>query len=361
MIRLTDVVHGRDNNFHLLRLAAAAAVLYSHSFPLATGDTHSEPLRASYGCTFGSIAVDLFFLISGMLVTMSLIRRSSAWDFAKARFFRIWPALTVAILLAILVLGPIFTTTPIATYFASKETAKYLVFNLALLKGVAYVLPGVFATNPWPEAINGSLWTLPYEVKCYILLLAIWTLLRCVGQAGHLKWIVAVVWIALFAWLVASMRQSTLEESPARLWLMFCSGASLYLFRDRIVLSGRWLAALAAIVALAAGHGLAFGVAYCLVLPYAMLCAAYLPRGRVLEYNRLGDYSYGVYIYAFPVQQCLMHLWPSLGPIALFGTALASTLVLAVLSWHFVEKPATRLARAKSAPPLSLAPSLRDR
>lgn len=349
MIRLNDVVHGRNNNFHLLRLIAASAVLYSHSFPLATGDKHTEPLRAASGCTFGSIAVDLFFLISGMLVTMSLVRRSSAMDFVKARFFRIWPGLTVAILLTVVALGPTFTTVALPTYFTAKDTLRYLVLNLLLLKGVAYNLPGVFATNPWPSAINGSLWTLPSEVRCYLALLATWMLLRLLKSAGSLRWTITLAWVVLFAAVLWSLRSTTIEDAPARLWLMFCSGAMLYLWRERIILS--WAALLAVAVAitavLALGHGLVFGAVYFLALPYAMLCAAYLPEGAILRYNRLGDYSYGVYIYAYPVQQSLMHLWPTLGPIALFGAALPSTLLLAVLSWHFIEKPATGLARAR--------------
>lgn len=350
MIRLTDVVHGRNNNFHLLRLIAASAVLYSHSFPLATGDRHTEPLRAAYGCTFGSIAVDLFFLISGMLVTMSLVRRSSALDFAKARFFRIWPGLTVAVLLTVLVLGPAFTTVPLSSYFTSKDTVRYLYLNLSLFKGVAYVLPGVFPTNPWPLAINGSLWTLPSEVRCYVALLAIWVLLTPLKRPGSLRWAITCAWVGLLACVVWSLRTLTIEDAPARLWLMFCSGAMLYLFRERIVLSWIGLLVVAGVVALAAGHGMVFGIAYCLALPYAMLCAAYLPSGAILQYNRLGDYSYGVYIYAYPVQQSLMHLWPTLGPIPLFGAAMIVTLLPAVVSWHFIEQPATRLARSRPRP-----------
>ncbi len=360
MLRLVDVVHGRNNNFHLLRLIAASAVLFSHSYPLSTGDHHAEPLRAAFGCTFGSIAVDLFFVISGMLVTMSLVRRSSGMDFAKARFFRIWPALTVAVLLSILVLGPALTSVPLSTYFTSRDTAKYLVFNLILLKGVAYVLPGVFATNPWPDAVNGSLWTLTYEIKCYLALLGTWLLLRRLGGVARLDRVIAALWIVLFAWFAWSLRTTSVEDAPARLWLMFCSGAALYLWREHIVLSAWGLLALAAVVALSAGHVLPFGVAYAVMLPYAMLCAAYLPSGRILEYNRLGDYSYGVYIYAFPVQQCAMHLWPAFGPIALFGVAMAVTLALAVLSWHVVEQPATRLARPKARRAIALSSARGD-
>ena len=353
MIRLNDVVHGRNNSFHLLRLIAASAVLYSHAFPLATGDPEAEPLRATFGCTFGSIAVDLFFLISGMLVTMSLIRRSSAVDFAKARFFRIWPGLAVAVMAVILILGPALTTQPLSAYFTSKETAKYLVLNLTLLKGVAYVLPGVFATNPWPNAINGSLWTLPSEVRCYLVLLAVWIVLGQLRRSARFGWAITCCWIALFAWFAWSLRTHTLEDSPARLWLMFCSGAIIYVWRERVVLSASAFLALVFVLCVSAGHSFAFGLIYTLGLPYLMLCAAYLARGRILEYNRLGDYSYGVYIYAYPVQQTLMHVWPGFGPIDLFGAAMPITLALAVLSWHFVEKPALTWARPRRGAPAS--------
>jgi peptidoglycan/LPS O-acetylase OafA/YrhL len=354
MIRLSTVVHGRDNNFHLVRLLAASAVLFSHSFPLSSGDRSTEPLRALLGCTPGSIAVDLFFAISGLLVTMSLVRRNSVLDFVRARFFRIWPALTVAIGLAVLVLGPVFTTLPIAGYLASHDTWRYVGKNLILLHGIAYKLPGVFAGNPWPVAVNGSLWTLPSEVRCYLYLLLAWIVVRKLTSERCFKIVATVLWAALFCWHGWSLAHATLEDSPARLNLMFASGVAMYLHRDALVLSARWLAAMAVVLAVSAIDPRAFGVAYVLVLPYLMLCASYLPRGKILRFNRLGDYSYGVYVYAYPTQQTLMCLVPTLGVAALFSASMTATLVLAVLSWHFIEKPALRLARpAKQAPPQS--------
>jgi peptidoglycan/LPS O-acetylase OafA/YrhL len=345
MTRLVDVAHSRDNNFHLLRVIAASAVLYSHSFPLATGKSASEPLRGSIGCTFGSIAVDLFFVISGMLVTMSLLRRSSALDFIRARFFRIWPGLTAAVLLSIFVLGPAFTTLPVQEYFSSKTTLKYLVFNLTLFKGVFYALPGVFSSNPWPEAVNGSLWTLPMEVACYVALLASWLLMRGFKAEGRIGWLATVIWLALLAWFGWDLRSANIEDSQARLWLMFTSGVMLYLSRTCVSLSWWWLALMICAACLSTGHPIVFGIVYAFALPYTMLCLTYLPRGTILQYNRLGDYSYGIYIYAFPVQQSLMHAWPRSTPIDMFWEAMAVTVILAVLSWHFVEKPALALAR----------------
>jgi peptidoglycan/LPS O-acetylase OafA/YrhL len=350
MTRLTDVVHGRNNNFHLLRLVAALAVLGSHAFPLASGDRQGEPLRAALGCTPGSIAVDLFFLVSGLLVTISLVRRASAADFVRARVLRIWPGLAVSLLLTVALLGPAFTTLPMGSYFADKETWRYLAKNLALLHGIAYDLPGVFTANPWPRSVNGSLWTLPGEVRCYIALLAAWTLARWADRQRTgmaLRVVVAAAWCALLAWHLAVLRHATLEDSPGRLPWMFCTGAAMYLARDRIVLS--WRAAGVAGLALLAStlHPLAFGFTYTAVLPYVMLCLAYLPRGAILGFNRLGDYSYGTYIYAFPVQQSLVALHPGMGAGALFAASLVATLVLAVASWHVVEHPALAFVRRR--------------
>ena len=350
MTRLSMVIHGRDNNFHLVRLLAASAVLFSHSFPLSTGNLNSEPLRALLGCTPGSIAVDLFFAISGLLVTMSLVRRNSVADFLRARFFRIWPALTVAIVLAVFVIGPVFTTFSISAYFSSHDTWRHLGKNLILLRGIDYTLPGVFDANPQPHAINGSLWTLPSEVRCYIYLLVGWIAVRKVTSERVFKVFVTALWAALFCWHCWSMLHSTLENSPPRLNLMFASGVAIYLYRETLVLSARWLAVAALALAVSAISQKAFGVVYVLVLPYIMLCASYLPKGRVLRFNRLGDYSYGVYVYAFPTQQTLMCLVPALGVGALFAASMTATLAMAVLSWHFVEKPALRLARPANRP-----------
>ncbi len=348
MKRLQTFVHGRDNSYHLLRLMAASAVLFSHSFPLASGDRRDEPLRTALGCTPGSIAVDLFFLISGLLVTISLLRRNSAADFVRARFFRIWPGLITALLVTIFVLGPVFTTLSIPAYFESRGTWRYLAQNLVLLKNIDYVLPGVFAANPSPVAVNGSLWTLPLEVSCYLILLGCWFILKLVDRPALFKAVVSITWLVLLGLHIRALQHGTLEDSPMRLYFMFCTGAALYLYRAAIPLSWVVLMFLLAVVALSASHGLYFGIAYAAALPYAMVCLAYLPTGPILKFNRLGDYSYGTYIYAYPVQQSLISLFPGLTAMALFLLSFVVTMVLAVASWHCVEKPALALARKKT-------------
>jgi peptidoglycan/LPS O-acetylase OafA/YrhL len=350
MVKLAQVCHGRQNSFHLLRLLAAAAVLFSHCFALLTGDGKSEPLRTAFGCTPGSIAVDVFFLVSGLLVTISLVRRASAVDFAKARFFRIWPGLTVAVVLTVFVLGPVFTRLPLGDYLRATDTWRYLYRNVILLRGIDYNLPGVFESNPWAKAVNGSLWTLPVEVSCYLVLLASWLVLARVNIGIKFERLVAIAWVALLAWHAYGLATGTLEDSPGRLYFMFCTGSALYLLRDRIRLSWRVLAACVIATGLSAGHGWLFGVVYSLALPYAMLCLAYLPTGPILQFNRLGDYSYGTYIYAYPVQQSFVRLFPELTSMQLFAGSLAVTLAIAVISWHVIEKPALGLVKRRPAP-----------
>lgn len=353
MIKLADLVHGRNNNFHLLRLLAASAVLFSHAFPLSTGDRLSEPLRKAFGLTPGSVAVDLFFLISGLLVTISLLRRQSAIDFIKARFFRIWPGLTVAILLTVFVLGPVFTTVSWHDYFFSRVTLKYVIKNLLLVTGVVYTLPGMFAHLPWKSGINGSLWTLPAEIRCYLCLLASWVGMIRLGRPDWLRLGIGALWLALLASHLYAMlvEHKVLEDSPTRLYFMFCTGAAFYVFRSSVRLSWTALAVAVAALILASPLPIPFELAYTFAVPYIAICLAYLPTGPILGFNRLGDYSYGTYIYAFPVQQTLMAVFLTLTPTALFLASLPVTLILAVLSWHFIEEPASKLARRAAPKP----------
>ena len=121
-MKLSDFTQGRDNNFNLIRIVAALAVLVTHSFALTVGSGNAEPLRASLGMTMGSIAVDVFFIASGFLVTASLLNRQSAIDFIWARVLRIFPALSVMLFLTVFGLGAFFTSLPAPSYFANPGT-----------------------------------------------------------------------------------------------------------------------------------------------------------------------------------------------------------------------------------------------
>ncbi|CAN7364552.1 acyltransferase family protein [Duganella sp. LjRoot269] len=349
-MNLADRCSGKDNNFNLIRILAALAVLFTHSFALSGS---VEPLRDSLGMTMGSFAVDIFFIASGFLVTGSLLKRQSLIEFCWARLLRIYPALLVALLLTVLVLGPLFTTLPLHQYFASKVVYIYLVKNLLLVAGTNFILPGVFENNPYPGAVNGSLWTMPYEVRMYLILAVSWLALRLKRQF-RLR---AMTWAILASTVIAGI--ATLAEYLAsgaagqfeRLFFMFFCGASYYVCRDRIELKRPLFYAMVALLLGSAVWGKQpFFVVYTLSLAYLLFYLAYVPGGMLRRYNLVGDYSYGTYIYAFPVQQAVAALLPGCSAGTMILLSGAVTLALAALSWHLLEQRALALkGRATSS------------
>lgn len=330
---LGDYVGGRDNNFNLLRVFAALLVIFGHSYAIASVRGQRDPTIGIIGYGYsGSLALDIFFLASGYLVTASLINRDDLFTYLKARALRIVPGLAVCLLLTVLVLGPALTSLSLPEYFGHKQTATYFWKNLSLFS-VYFNLPGMFEGNPRTE-INGSLWTLTYEVRMYIILavLGIFSLARC------RRILLAVVAAAL---ILDFFNPSLIAGSNSfRLGIFFFLGSTIYLFRDSIPLNWKLLAAVFAIAILM--HGRAhYHSAYILVVAYTAFWLAYKPN--LSWYNRFGDYSYGLYIYAFPVQQSLKHAFPEIWPLPLFSMTVPITWLLAMASWHWVEKPALRL------------------
>lgn len=341
---LGQAFQGRDNHFNLMRAFAAVVVLFSHSYPLAYGDPMTEPLRLLVRWSLGDMAVDVFFVLSGFLVTHSLFRRADIWSYTRARILRIYPAMVVATLVTVAVLGWALTTLSSAAYWTDGQTWKYLHRNMLLFAGIEYDLPGLFETNPYARAVNGSLWTMPYELRMYALLLAGWAIIGWLGGARRaflMARVVPLFAVAVLA-LHLSLRLGGQHEDFYRLVWMFFAGSALWLWRDRIALwPGVALAGLALVAALAfLKQAVAFYMVQALVLPYAAIALGLARAPMLLGYNRLGDYSYGLYIYAFPIQQAVALLWPGVGPVALTAIALPATLFCAVLSWHGVEKPA---------------------
>lgn len=359
---LSRYTQGKDNNFNLIRLLAAASVLFGHSFALLK---QPEPLAAWLGMSIGSIAVDVFFVSSGFLVGASLLTKKQARSYLLARALRIYPALIVMSLLSVLVLGTYFTTLPLAQYFGQKEIYTFFIKCATVLGGVAFHLPGVFADNPFPDAVNGSLWSMVYEVKMYLLLLLLWLVCRR-KQPGdvnhvnaqptfHLGWMqpAIIALVVISGTLLIGRKLGGLDESRVvRFIFLFFSGTLYWMLRERIQLRGHYaLVAALALVLAAVGNTLAFFIVYQLTLAYLLLYLAFVPAGSIRRFNRLGDYSYGVYIYAFPVQQSLIALFPQISVFSLFLAAMSVTLCLAVLSWHLLEKRALKFKNSAQRMP----------
>lgn len=345
---LADYALGRDNNFNLIRLIAAFAVLVTHTFALLTGDTQTEPLVADYGVSLGTVAVDIFFITSGYLVTASLINRQNISEFIWARILRIYPALWVMLFLT-LILTISITTLPLKDFLSSYQVYVYFAKCATLLAGVAYELPGVYEVNPYPMAVNGSLWTMPYELRMYLAIAALWVLSGVLPLKNKIKFFMGLtllIAVSSFAYLLYGkyLSQSESLSRLPELVFMFFAGASYYSYRSKVVLSSFVFSILFILLVLSAIFIKAdFVMLLWLFMPYVLFYLAYIPAGFLRSYNKLGDYSYGIYIYAFPVQQATVMLYPEaniLGVLLVSGTI---TLILAILSWHFVEKPVLAL------------------
>lgn len=344
-MNLREAAVGRDNNFNLIRMVAATAVLVSHGFALRSGDPSTEPLHSLIGMSLGTIAVDVFFASSGFLVTASMLRRGSAVDFARARILRIYPAAIVACLLTVSLLGPAVTTLGLREYFASLTTWEYLLKGVTMIGGVSFHLPGVFESNPYPRAVNGSLWSMPWELRMYALLLVLWIGAGIAGAARMSCFRGGVVSIAVLGVILACVHElrPVANTQGIGLLAMFFVGGACHLLGDRISLP-RWGGPLALGVVLGCGVAgpEAFSLAWIACAPYLILWCAYMPSRTIRVYNRLGDYSYGVYIFAFPVQQLIMRVNPEIGMISFTLFAFGISVGLAAFSWHLVEKPCLR-------------------
>lgn len=347
------------NRWDALRLAAALGVFFAHALALY----QLRGLEPVPGHSLGALSVAVFFFISGNLVWQSWQRAPQWGVFWRKRLLRIFPGLAVAVLLTVGVLGWAVTKVSSAHYWQAPLTWLHLLNNLTALATVQ-TLPGVFESNPFARAVNGSLWTIRYELAMYALLALLGLAARgrrwvypALAAGLALWWILATMPTGK-AWMGTGLGDVLLWRDFAGLGVCFFLGSSFaaYAVRPRGWMA---LAALAAaglawttpndLVRQGAVWGmLAWGVFY---VAYAGIAPApeptsapSAPRGRV-------DVSYGVYIYAFPLQQAVTE-WSLRHnqPLAVcVGVSLVLVLVLAGASWFGVERPCIRWGqRARS-------------
>ncbi len=292
--------------------------------------------------TGGGIAVAIFFVISGYLVTASFLKSKGVWDYLKKRSLRLLPALCFVVILTVFVLGPIVSSLSVRDYLLHPQTWTYL---RSCFLYIGYNLPGVFASNPYPHAVNGSLWTLPVEVVMYLIVLILgW---RKLLNLTTLLFVMLGLFLVQFKFAeyfdlsgVVLFHLFPLAAS-AKLGLFFLSGSLLYVLRESLTIRNDMACVMS--LALWGTFQTTIGAfVFQLTLPYLTIWVAHANIRWMQRFGRNGDFSYGIYLFAFPIQQLLMHFLGAMHEAVFALLAFLATLPLAVVSWYCVEKPALR-------------------
>lgn len=332
---------GRASGFDYLRLTLAVAVLLVHSVDTTYGLPANDALFGSWLRPFIRAILPMFFALSGFLVAGSLLRSRGIGTFLWMRAVRIYPALTVEVLLSAFILGPIFTSYTLGRYFSDPLFLRYLVNATG---HISFLLPGVFNDNPHPNTVNTQLWTVPFELYCYLTL----AVLALAGLKNRrVVGILSIVVISLSLFLYKSFSQSLAltPVGPVSGYLLvasFLAGVMAYLYREvipysRPLLWGTLLASLLLLSVVPGGDFLA-------PLPVAYATAHLgLLNPRRIKLVQGADFSYGIYLYGFVVQQAVVSIEaiPRLWYVNFVVAGLVSS-AFAAFSWYWVEKPMLR-------------------
>lgn len=350
----------RSNGFDALRLIAASLVIFGHAFPL-TGRLGPTLL----GAPLHAIGVKIFFVISGYLIAGSWRADPDLARFWARRGLRIFPGLTLVCAVAVFALGPALTTRPLAEYFSAAATRAYF-WNLALYP--IFDLPGVFAAGQPLTAVNGALWTLPVEVAMYAgLALLFGPAARLWRRAGLRPDFAALAAPAAAAVLLAGslyVLKLSPPGPPLVIWgtpwssaldIMpyFALGASVAALNIESFCRPLPAMALALAGALWLRHGPAREIVLALTLTMTVIGLGQR-HFRALKPLDGHDWSYGVYLYGFPIQQSLIHFFgPQQAPALNVAAALPLALLCGALSWRLVERPALALKPSRPRNPAS--------
>lgn len=341
------LIHGsKANNINLLRFIAASVVIYYHMDFLL-----GKPIYTIMGQGLGALAVNVFFILSGYLIASSWTHSSSFMSYLIRRMSRIFPALIVVVLFSLLIIGPIFTSLTINEYFANPETWKYL---MVIFLFPTNSLPGVFENLPYPSAINGSLWTLRYEFAMYLLVPLAYSFLGLFGQARKAATIGSLL-LLVFGYFITSngfVCAPELLVVSLRLATYFFTGCTVYEFSLTNYTDAQYsIIAILFVLIFAREEGAFWSLILIFATAVFVFGFSFAPEPRFSKCFSKNDFSYGIYIWAFPVQQILVQLGKgsSQDSTLLYSVvAFVITLIFAIGSWFLVEKPCIALGKKLS-------------
>ncbi len=349
---------GIGSGFDFLRLTLAVGIVAWHTDALISGDgTFDHQWLIWFP---GYAILTMFFALSGFLIAGSA-ERLSLGNFLVNRALRIIPALTVEVAFSAFCLGPAFSTLPWRDYISDALTWHYLT-NVAGL--INYRLPQVFLQHPTPF-INLSLWTVPYEYACYAVmsvLMVLGLLRRPMVLAAGAAAIVVVGLAAtslgipehgsgLLGRVINHVINHVFLEDQSRLFVGFLLGVLLFVVRDRVpyshCLAGASVVACLALAFVGPADRIGYPVINMIAAPALVYLTGYIGVSNIpaLPLYQRGDYSYGIYLYGFPIQQIIFDLIPVQNSLLQFLLAVPAISVFAALSWHCIEKPILRMRR----------------
>ncbi|MCE7653964.1 acyltransferase family protein [Vibrio fluvialis] len=327
----------KENNFNFIRIFAAIMVIYGHSNAIVfDGGVDFVTRYLEWGFT-GGIAVDMFFVISGFLVTAS-VSKGNIFYYFKSRLFRIYPALIFWVAVTSFVIAPIFSNDS----YNFGSSIKYFL-DLAFTSKMNYFIDGVFYGNK-DKAINGSLWSIILEVRLYVVVAIVYML----GVLANIS-LFNLAFFLSFVMFFFSPEYVPFAASPTDIHVsaLFLIGSFYWVNRNVILISPFIALLLFAFVSLAFSLG-KFEIAYMFAMPYFLFCVAYMDGLAI--FRRVGDYSYGIYLVGWPVQQVVVSMSPSISVEKHQILSIVISFALAIFSWHFIEKPCLNFKKIKFIP-----------
>jgi peptidoglycan/LPS O-acetylase OafA/YrhL len=322
----------QKDNFLLLRIAAALFVIYGHSFAITQPNGSQDIfLSLNWGRYSGELAVAVFFVLSGFMVTGSYLKRNKFLHYLLARLLRIAPALILVVVVCVFVIGPLTTSLQLKEYLTSAETYSYLTKNLTFWSSLSWNLPGVFENHRY-QAVNGSLWTIPAEFRMYLVV-------GLLGVTGILlrKYIAGVILLVAFVLSVYDPNVFSKNVDAVRVGGYFCLGVIAQLFKEKIPVRHEIMLAFVLMTILCRDS---FLYMYLLTISTAYFCFWFAYRIPHIVVEKFGDPSYGIYLWGWPIQQLIVFVNPTVTPLLNCLAAMAATLLLGYLSWHLVESRA---------------------
>ncbi|MFW2590112.1 acyltransferase family protein [Sagittula sp. SSi028] len=336
-----DVAGGRPAGFDYMRLILAFLVVIGHAYNVAEGEIANRILWITFPIgAVKSAILPMFFALSGFLVAGSMIRCRTLVKFMGLRFIRIYPALAVEVLLTALLLGPFVTQLSIGEYFTDPGFFRYLV---NVTGHVTIFLPEVFSANPRPDIANEQLWTVPFELYCYIVL----GILIFIGAKRSNKILLAgtAVFFGLVLLRIGIVNDWVFPDwdgpvSGYMLVVSFLVGVCLYVFRNRIPTSPALILVVSAVTLATFTWAPQDRILGCFPAAYLTVMLGVLNPRRNWLVNG-ADYSYGMYLYHYVILQTVIHV--AGGELSWYWTLIFSMpfiVAFSALSWHVVEKPA---------------------